>query len=433
MTVGCGGNNTTEEEPPPPEPYPALEEAEPMSWADVDRGVGLHHGEVLAVTNDTPESFEDARGVFDHSMLRLLSYDEFTQQYGEYTAYQNTGANARSAAAFLSDRSLGEFEPRAGDLRAEVANGVSATSASAFASESIVIDFWRTNDEWWIRWDGLLDEDVNTMGIGPYGFAREDYVNDLLNQIEVVAQQAQPRTFVIGSEMERLWATDGGEGVSIAEWSAFFAFYQEAASRIQSVSPETQVGVGINWDRFVNEVVPAWTRLERTPDEQMMATEVTVDNAELDRAFRALIIPFVEYGGALTLMSYPQGEVEDPWYYQFLRRIPDLYMIDPGVTWYSVGKPVENSASNLQQRDYIEDFAQWNAGVNVEAVYWERLLNIDGANGVNQQITTRCRSMVEDEDKNFNLERNKCFDGMFTSLFQPKPPFITLEEQAMAQ
>jgi hypothetical protein len=89
------------------------------------------------------------------------------------------------------------------------------------------------------------------------------------------------------------------------------------------------------------------------------------------------------------------------------------------VVWYAVGSPVDNAAAELRQKNYLEDFLTWNAGVNVEAVYWDRLLNIDGANGSGQQVGGRCEALIS-TSKNFLLPKQRCFDGLFDSTFQVK-------------
>ncbi len=429
--AGCGGGSE-EAEPltvAEPERFPELEAAEPLSFKELAGsdmlGVGAHSGEFYAANDNKPDSLSRARDNFSHVLYNVQAYDELTQQYGEYTYYSITGGDVRSPIDYLDNKSLAKPSLRLDALDAEASAALTAAGASEFSSKSVVIDFWRTNQEWFVRWDGLLDQDVNTVGIGPYGLARTEMRTEMLEAIESIAESYQPEFFVIGEDMEQLWlkGESGKLDAYNAEWFAFLSFYQEAVSRIRSVSPQTRVGAGINWDVFVNEVAPEYAKFEQldeTPE---------VDEELVDRAFRGILLPLAEWGDVLMLRSYQLPGDDYAWYYQFLRRLPDLYGEDIPVVWYDIGSPSDGSATAQRQRNYIDDFVTWNAGVNVEAVFWGRLFNIDGANGSNQSINGRCKSLVEDTDKNFLLERERCFDGLFDSLFSSKPGLLGIEDQ----
>lgn len=420
--LACGDNNNADaDDKPAPQPdrYPELVAADPLALEAVELGLGLHHGESIALAGEKAENLKLARELFPHAMLQIQSYDELTHQYGEYTYFRADSENPDSAITFINTPKKGEMGPRTGDLRDELDTALARAGAKKFDSQSVVIDVWRTNREWYVRWDGLLDQNINTQGIGPYGMGREEMVDDLLQELEKVAEDVRPRYMIIGTEMELLWSKDMmQEGIARGEWSGFLAFYQDAVQRIKSASPETKVGVGINWDRFATQVAPAFASLEMRELEE--GEEVSRDEM-LDRAFRDLLLPLITWGDVLTLQSYATPDAENAWYYQWLRRLPELYMVDPGVVWYSISSPIQGSASSQAQRNYMESFLEWNGGVNVEAIYWERLMNIDGSNGANQQLAGRCKSMVEDASKGFRLPRERCFDGLFDSVFQPKP------------
>jgi hypothetical protein len=166
--------------------------------------------------------------------------------------------------------------------------------------------------------------------------------------------------------------------------------------------------MGIHWDRFATRVARLYA-----------ADGATVDNAALDAAFTAIMLPILDRSDLIALRSYANPSDEVPNHYQFLRRLPNLYGVELPVVWYAVGSPTESGAGELRQKNYLEDFAAWNAGVNVEAVYWDRLLNIDGANGSNQQVGGRCEALIS-MDKGFLVPRARCFDGLFDTLFQIK-------------
>ena len=425
LFASCGGGAEEENDTTPapePERFPALEEAEPLDLkalaADDQLGVSVRHGELRALKENDPSARVRATALFPHALYRVQAYDELARFYGEYTTYSINAADAEDARVFLMDRSRGLLDRRVEDLSEEV--------GGAFERTSIVVDFWRTNQEWFVRWDGLLDQEINRLGIGPYGMGRPDMREDLLDHIETIAAAKTPHYMILGEGMEQLWlkTTEGGVDVYKSEWFAFLSFYQQAVTRIKAASPETQVGVGINWDVFTQEVTLEYARLSGRA-----ASETKLDEALLDETFRAILLPLTEWGDLLTLRSYRAPGEANAWTYQFLRRLPDLYGAPIGVVWYDIGTPTQGSATAQRQRSYLNDFLEWNAGVPVEAVFWSRLLNVDGADGANQTITGRCQSMVEDEDKNLQFPRDRCFDGAFDSLFQTKPALLFLEQQ----
>lgn len=424
----CGGGDDEVVEEPPPNPYPALAAAEPLDLAAVSEfGIGVRSGEALAFSINNQENYQRMRGTFSHAMYHVRSYDELTLQYGEYSYYSlPSSENPRSAIDFIQNPSLGLIDIRTDDLADEIEEASAKAAVEDFAKKSITVDLWRTNGEWYVRWDGLLDSDANTKGIGPYGFGRKEMTDDLLASLADVAGEHKPEYMIIGTDMERLWIASSGPDAHKGEWSAFIAFAQEAITRIKEASPSTRVGIGINWDTFVNEVAPEYAKLEVRGREGEEAAEL--DEALLDRAFRSIVLPLAEWGDVLALRSWAGISEDNVWRYQFLRRLESLYGVNPGIVYYGVGSPIDGSANAQQQRNYMESFAAWNAGVNVEAIFWESMLNVDGANGANQQIGGRCKSLVEDADKNFLLPRQRCFDGLFDSIFEAKPAFIFLEE-----
>ena len=58
LVTACGDNNDTPEPTPEPDLYPDLEAADPIALEDVSLGIGLHHGEALALANNKGENLE---------------------------------------------------------------------------------------------------------------------------------------------------------------------------------------------------------------------------------------------------------------------------------------------------------------------------------------------------------------------------------------
>ncbi len=434
--AACGGGDAddqVEEKPAEPERFPELEPAEPLdlkALAGSDSlGIGAHHGEFVAFSRNSPANLERARAIFSHALYHVQTYDELTQQYGEYTYYNITEGDADKASVFLQDKARGKMDVRVDDLDEEITDAFTATTVDSFAKKSIVIDFFRTNGEWHVRWDGLLDQSINVEGIGPYGLARQDMRDDLLDQIADIAETHTPEYIILGDDLEQLWlkGNSGELEVYKGEWFVFLTFFQEAVARIKAASPNTKVGAGINWDAFVKDVTLEYGKFAVRSSAE--SSDVVLNEELLDEAYRAIILPLTEWGDVLSLRSYIGPDTDMDWSYQFLRRLPDLYGTDTPVVWYDVGTPTDGSSTAQRQRNYIDAFVQWNAGVNVEAVFWGRLINIDGANGANQMINGRCKSLVEDEDKNFMLDRQRCFDGVFDTIFMPKPALLGFEEK----
>jgi hypothetical protein len=406
--LGCGEDVA---ETPAPNKYPALKAAEPLALGAAVRGVGVRHGELLAFSFNAPDGVKRAvMGAGAGPMLHIQAYDELTQEFGEYTFYTPPSSmqGVRRADAFLTQPELGRAVARTADLDRELDEALMRAGAVGWDKRGVVVNFWRNRRDWFVRWDGLLGEQANRVGKGNYGFGRRAMVEDLLGQLEQIARTQQPVRFIVGDEVELLFATDSGGGISPAEFSNFLSFYQEAVRRIKAASPNTRVGMGIHWDRFATRVARLYA-----------ADGATVDNAALDAAFTAIMLPILDRSDLIALRSYANPSDEVPNHYQFLRRLPNLYGVELPVVWYAVGSPTESGAGELRQKNYLEDFAAWNAGVNVEAVYWDRLLNIDGANGSNQQVGGRCEALIS-MDKGFLVPRARCFDGLFDTLFQIK-------------
>jgi hypothetical protein len=405
--AGCGNN-----EQPEPNRFPALTIADPLQLNQNNVAVGIHHGEMLAFRENDPEGLAVAIETFQpRAVLHLQSYDELAWSFGEHTYFPTpSGIDARNAVDFQMDRSMGELAPRADDLISELEVNAEAVDAQPFERKTIVVDFWRTRGDWWIRWDGILDEEVNTRGKGPYGFGLQEFANSMVNQIETVAQQQKPDLIIIGTDMERLFATDEGGAISQAEFSNFVAFYQRAAAGVRTVSPDTRIGVGFNWDRFARRVAPTFSDTE------------TLSNQSLDAAFAGIILPLARISDVIALRSFTDTEDHSQQlYYSFLRRLPSLYDLPQPIVWYDIGTPVESPVGYNKQRVYLERFLEWNAGVDVESVAWSTLVNIDGADTANQQISGRCRALVDNEM--YNLPQRECYDGLHTTVFESKSVF----------
>lgn len=390
--------------------FHALEDAQPLDLALIDRGVGVQSGEAMAIAKYNPTMFPKVTAALSHAVYTVPAYDAPTQELGEFVTFPPpNGVDERSSVLFkVTSPEAGKFAARVGDEYGDTETFGGESSAS-FTSESVVLDFWRLSGDWYVRWDGKLDDPANREGRGQYGFYRIDFSEDLLDQIERVAQTHQPRYFIIGNEMERLLATSEGAGIAPNEFSNFFAFYQEAVARIHAASPSTKVGFGIDWDRFYTRVSLGYA-----------ADDVERDVA-VDIALQTTLIPLWKDSDIIALSLY-QAPGVDAGRYQFLRRLPELYEIDLPIVYHSVGSPVTSSVNYLDQKNFLEEFGQRNAGLNVEFMAWRRVLNFEGTDTNNQVIGGRCLAMTE-ESRGLKMPLSGCYDGLFTSIFSAKETF----------
>lgn len=423
LLAACGGSADNNDASNEPDRYPTLAAAEPLDLPNREIGIGVRSGGPIAAAFFKPSIYKDVVDTLPHAFLHVQAYDEGAPTFGEYVSYAAPpDAMARPATQFLGANSdNARFQARAPDLYDEIAAADAESGSSGFASESVVLNMWRLRKDWWVRWDGNLQDEANLKGKGPYGLNRKNFYDDVLDQIEAVAQAKKPRYFIIGDEMELLLASDNGEGFSLADFANFMQFYRAAVDRIHAQSPDTQVGAGINWDRFVSRVAPLY------------ATGAEKRNLEvLDRAFEAVIVPIAEYGDIIALKSYrgpddetitfPVADLTVTESYQFLRRIPDLYELDAPIVFYSIGSPVTTSVGYLAQKNYLDSFATWTAGLDPAVIAWRFMLNFDGTDTSDQVVSARCDAFTT-SDKPFEMPLSACFDGLITSVFSKKDVF----------
>jgi|SRR5690554_101431 len=411
--VGCGDDA----EPKAPERFPALAEASPLEYRSDAFGVGFHHGATVRLTPGASQNgvLERASKVVNHAFLHVSAYDEYAATYGEFLYYSAaTGTPARGAQHFRSNPDDARFEPRADDLFAEVESAM-ADSGSDFGSYSVVLDLWNSRNTGYVPWDGLT-----TRPAGTFGLYTQAMHESLIAQISAVAAEHKPRYFIVGNAMERL-AAPGSPVYSETEFSNFMLFFQDAVAAIHAASPQTKVGAGIDWDRFVAEVAPRFHPVGEPREEGAPVT-----NEELDAGFQALILPLIDAGDILSLKSYTTVDAANPGAYQFLRRTNQLYDVDKPLVWYSVGSPVNSRAGYTQQGQYLERFAQWNAGLEPEMVAWNSLMNIDGADVGTGEVAGQCSGLTGTAN-DFEIPLVRCFDGLFSSSLQPKAVFNVLQ------
>ena len=404
LLAACGDNNN---ESTVVELYPELSAASDLDPSSVSVGVGVLSGEAVAFSANNPSRYKQVSEKLEGAMMHVQLYDELVQSFGEYTYYQApAGTNGKAPNEYMNNLALGFADARAASLDAEIDAANAAAGGAGFAKRSVVLDILRLSDQWHVRWDGSIG--ANDQGKGNYGLSTSGMYNAALQRAVNIATATQPEYMILGSDMELLLATDDGDGLSLGEFANFQLFYAEAARKVREASPQTKVGAGINWDRFATRVALSYANKTDPND---------LTDAEMDYAFRVALLPLIKASDVVALKSYrAPGEAS---YYAFLRRLPSLYDVTAPVVFYSIGSPLEGGTSVATQTNYISDFLSWNAGVNVEAMFWRRLVNSDGTASANQEITGRCKALTDNPSRSFGLPVSTCFDGLYDALFEP--------------
>lgn len=401
--AACSDNNENNSSGPS---YPTLPGAADLDTSKLSVGVGVYPGEAIAFGTNNPSRYKLVSEQLGRAMMHVQLYDELVQSFGEYTYYQApAGAGGNGPNDYMNNLSLGFADQRASSLNAELDAANASASSTGFGQRSVVLDMLRLSDQWYVRWDGSLGG--NSDGKGAYGLSTSAMYAAALDRAVKIATETQPEYMVIGSDMDLLLATDEAEGLSLGEFANFQLFYKEAAKKVREVSPNTKVGAGINWDRFATRVALSYTS---------KGDVNTLTDQDLDYAFRVALLPLIKDSDIVALKSYrAPGEAS---YYSFLRRLPALYNVNTPVVYYSIGSPLTGGTAVSAQTNYIADFLSWNAGVNVEAMFWSRLVNSDGTASANQELTGRCKALT-DPTRDFKIPVSTCFDGLHNALFDP--------------
>jgi hypothetical protein len=415
-TVACGGSDNTSKQTSGDD---TKQNTEPLTLESSRLGVGLRHGEAGYLgereTDRRQQAIDATMSAFDHAFLHLDSFDTPAQKFGSWRIYPPTDANPESSTYFQDNPGEAQLVARTDDLFAETQG---AMGKDGFENYSVVVDFWRISGEWYLRWDGNFDRLDGNDPKELYGFFLKDMYDDLLRQIRLVAKEHKPRYIVVGTGMERLLAqSDGKEGLDPSDFSNFKRFFRDVVQEVQRVSPDTKVGAGFNWDRFARQLAPRYGETDpgTAPDREALA-----------EAFRNVLLPFADVGHVLALKSR-RSENGDAEYYELLADLEEEFELgDTPVLWYSIGSPVE-IASFRDQRIYLDNFLEWNAGVDVAAVAWNSLLDVDGSGGASGKIReqSRCANLIEE----FGMETSRCYDGLFEANLSKKETMTFIEEQ----
>ena len=307
----------------------------------------------------------------------------------------------------------------------------------------------------------LASWDNNDREIERYAFWRDDYRAALLEQIVAAAEAQQPAAFVVGAEMERYLAIEGGE----ADWTNLVTFYRDAYKAIKEVSPTTKVGLGIDWVRFQLDVVPtltltgSWIPEEIEFEEEIVNPEIPCSGIgendpfklELERAcsemaFSFYIEPFLQI--APTGASLSEEEREDEVQPEPPTPMADILALAatprtgdfndlpencpseffaPLRSWsatypvyyYAVNWRIDSAVAFSKQQEWVEVLLERNAGVKVELFAWE---------GLSDLLSNDCGKLTSD----LGAPDYLCFKGLFKDSGAPKDSYATFSTDQSA-
>lgn len=372
--VGCG-----EEEEASPDAGDAtipMPSGAPLTLSPENAGVGVTFGDMGLLTGHS--SFELVDAAFTTAVLPIPILDE-------KKALEFTPENIRSQPAPVQSKKRTE------ELLDEIDDAIEADAdAEDFGAYVLVIDVFRVNGSWPVRWDGVGVRETD--GPGAYDFSRDDMRDeekDIILKAVAEAHERKPlKRVVVGAAIERL------QLVNPEDFGNFVSFYEEVYDAIKAQWPELEVSPGLNWDRFITDVAALYT-----PG----GTVEEVTFAQIRAAWREIAEPLFAKADFLGLQAEPNpdyysGTPENLPVSQYAL-LAEVQGSRP-VVWYAVNWPVTSAAEKVTQRDYLRKFLEYNAGNDVELIAWK---------GIRDLGPDACPRIVE-----LGGPTSDCFAGIFT-------------------
>jgi len=410
LLVACddGGGNGEEPDPLPTDPIEVTREV---------RGFGYFPGDVTFIG---PLS-DDIQADFSTVAIRAQLLDELRLSRPDGTVPNSL------------------FAPRVEALRSELETEHTPDQTV------VILDLMRLSDgervgskaPYLVSWDG------NSRDLDAYGFWRSDYREAVLAQIEVVAREQTPDIFVVGAEMDRYLDMPGGQG----DYANFVTLYRDAYETIKAESPDTRVGAGVNWVRFMQDLVPAQAlRPEEIPDgiDVPEGTEVVcsalsgededvqrLQAACVDKAFGIYIEPLLRYQDP-NAAPPEEGESPEPTYVSTAdvlalaaigtsvdfnndpATVPDDFFsplrrwaLEYPVVWYEVDWRTDSAVGASAKDAWLEALIDGNDGVDVDLIAWALFKDL---------LENDCGKLTQD----LGAPDSTCFRGLRTDSAAPK-------------
>ncbi len=412
---------------------PSGEEAEPVIPITVtaaQRGLGVFDGDAAIIGQ--VDAADELNAAFSHLVLRRQLRDELI--------ISRQGTTALSDALFSATVEA---------LRTEI------DGALALDKTVLVLDLFRVSDgarpgspePYITSWDHN-DRDPDR-----YGFWRGDLREAILTEVSTAATEQQPDIFVVGAEMERYLGMPGG----LDDYANFVSLYQEAYAAIKAASPQTRVGVGIDWVRFRLDVVPqqvlavhelpegvdlgdepgAVSCASLTGDEEDRAL---LEAACVEKAFSLYIEPLLRHVDAaaapvvegeerayvttadvLALSASPAqtdfGNQPATCPEDFFAPLRAWSTIAP-VVYYDVQWRVTSSVGFNKQDEWYSVLVDRNSGVSVEIIAWHTLTDM---------VINDCGKLTGD----LGAPASICLGGLWADSSAPKDVYDTIQTDVL--
>lgn len=343
LVAGCG-------EDPEPDPAAAAATApmptgSPIALKQDNAAVRLGFGDMPLMTG--------------HSSLQFIS-DAFSTAVLEVQVIDERKAQEFNPTDVKDNPAVVQAKKRTEELLDEIDEAIAADGVADFDRYVLVIDLFRVNSRWLVRWDGVKIRDIDEDGA--YGLDREDMRTEekkiILDAIAEAADRKPLTHVVIGAAIERL------ELVNPEDFGNFVSFYGEVYDAIKERWPDLLVSPGLNWDRFETEIAALYTpggTVGEVTFAHIRAAWMEIGEALFDKAdflgLQAEPEPST-YAGDPAMLPDSQ--------YALLAEIQG----DRPVVWYSVNWPVTSGAEKVTQRDYLRRFLELNAGNDIDLISW---------------------------------------------------------------
>lgn len=276
-------------------------------------------------------------------------------------------------------------EPRF-DRRMEALYGDDRLSGSlALAARTYwVVDLQRLDREWLVDWRGLSrDEPDNRETQFTVSIRNTDHGGDYARDAEgyilsaIAGAPSPPTSLVIGSDLEQQYLA------APQDWDALVALVRSLADAVRAEYPDVRVSAGINWSRFMQDVVPRFEEVGVTEEFgavraawEAVIDPLTVTSERNENGDVIGVTPFMDFYG-FSLIPNPEvnlGGFASP------EEVPDTHFVgisqqfrqsperELPVAFVRVGWPTQAS-SDFWAR-WFTRVTRGVAGLDVEVLSW---------------------------------------------------------------
>ncbi len=344
------------------------------------RAVAWDLGDVQSLTNDSSIPMATIREELPAVILRRQFYDEFGESIntGEHTSPYDFASRIlqlqEEVETFLGD-----------NIDYDVHMDLQTMSKTSLSGPSSTID-------------------------NGYSFATRvngtetEYRTNMVQAVTTVAQEVQPRRFIVGTAMNLYAATPEGAD----DWDNFVNFFIEKLKpAIKKASPQTMVSVGLFWDDMITQ-----SNLKADNLATSQFASITEARAKTDQdLFLSLMNKLINHVDEIALSTSPTSSrmnaLEDDHY----RRLLPLTGQDKPIVFMEVWSSHTTAEVDYPAVWLLEKFRQLAGGLNVAQVAWSRIRDVPG--------TERCAKIMANHDVPISMRF--CNAGLFDSGGTHKP------------